>query len=151
MHSSSADCVFGDARLISSPTTTLAKTPPGRNSNWRVSWLKTDTPVTSDGRRSGVNWMRATVQSMLRASALLSWVLPTPGTSSISRWPSARRTVKAALTTSGLPVITRSMFCRTSEVTRMTVSRSAPVWAVPVDASLAVPIPCVLTSRASPH
>ena len=32
MHSSSADWVFGLARLISSPTTTLAKTAPGRNS-----------------------------------------------------------------------------------------------------------------------
>ncbi len=29
MHSSSADCVLGEARLISSPTTMLAKTPPG--------------------------------------------------------------------------------------------------------------------------
>ena len=85
MHSSSADWVLGDARLISSPTTMLAKTPPGRNSNWRVSWLKIETPVTSEGSRSGVNWMRATEQSMLRASALLSWVLPTPGTSSMRR------------------------------------------------------------------
>ena len=64
MHSSSADWVLGEARLISSPTTTLAKTPPGRNSNSRVSWLKTDTPVTSLGSRSGVNWIRRTVQSM---------------------------------------------------------------------------------------
>ena len=39
MHSSSADWVLGEARLISSPTTMLAKTPPGRNSNSRVSWL----------------------------------------------------------------------------------------------------------------
>ncbi len=39
MHSSSADCVFGEARLISSPTTTLAKTAPGLNSKSRVSWL----------------------------------------------------------------------------------------------------------------
>ena len=93
MHSSSADWVLGEARLISSPTTMLAKTPPGRNSNSRVSWLKTDTPVTSEGSRSGVNWMRRTVQSMERASALASIVLPTPGTSSISRWPSASSTV----------------------------------------------------------
>ena len=56
--SSSADCVFGDARLISSASTTLAKTPPGRNSNSSAVRFHTDTPVTSDGRRSGVNWMR---------------------------------------------------------------------------------------------
>ena len=79
MHSSSADWVLGEARLISSPTTMLAKTPPGRNSNSRVSWLKTETPVTSLGSRSGVNWTRRTVQSMERARALLSIVLPTPG------------------------------------------------------------------------
>ena len=79
MHSSSADWVLGEARLISSPTTMLAKTPPGRNSNSRVFWLKTETPVTSEGSRSGVNWIRRTEQSMLRASALLSIVLPTPG------------------------------------------------------------------------
>ena len=85
MHSSSADWVLGEARLISSPTTMLAKTPPGRNSNSRVFWLNTETPVTSEGSRSGVNWMRRTEQSMLRASALLSIVLPTPGTSSMSR------------------------------------------------------------------
>ena len=64
MHSSSADWVLGEARLISSPTTMLAKTPPGRNSNSRVSWLNTETPVTSLGSRSGVNWIRRTVQSI---------------------------------------------------------------------------------------
>ena len=85
MHSSIADWVLGLARLISSPTTTLAKIPPGRNSNCRVSWLNTETPVTSEGSRSGVNWIRRTVQSIDRASALLSIVLPTPGTSSMSR------------------------------------------------------------------
>ena len=79
MHSSSADWVFGEARLISSPTTTLAKIAPGRNSKSRASWLKTLTPVTSLGSRSGVNWMRRTVQSIERASALASIVLPTPG------------------------------------------------------------------------
>ena len=85
MASSRADCVLGDARLISSPITMLANTAPGRNSKSRVSWLKTLTPVMSLGSRSGVNWMRRTVQSSARASDLASIVLPTPGTSSISR------------------------------------------------------------------
>ena len=39
MHSNSADWVFGEARLISSPTTMFAKTGPGLNSNSRRSWL----------------------------------------------------------------------------------------------------------------
>ena len=58
MTSSSADWVFGEARLISSAMTMLAKTGPGWNSKPRVAWLKMVTPVTSEGSRSGVNWMR---------------------------------------------------------------------------------------------
>ena len=46
--------------MISSPTTTLAKIAPGRNSKSRTSWLKTLTPVMSLGSRSGVNWIRRT-------------------------------------------------------------------------------------------
>ena len=132
MHSSSADWVLGEARLISSPTTMLAKIPPGRNSNSRVSWLNTETPVTSEGSRSGVNWMRRTVQSMERASALLSIVLPTPGTSSMRRWPSASSTTRASRETSGLPSMTCSMLARIRPVTRARVSRSA-AGALPVD------------------
>ncbi len=85
MHSSSADWVFGEARLISSAMTTLANTGPGRNSNSAVCRLKIDMPVMSPGSRSGVNCTRLTEQSMDRASALASEVLPTPGTSSTSR------------------------------------------------------------------
>ena len=59
MHSSRADWVLGEARLISSPSTMLAKIAPGLNSKSRCSWLKTLTPVTSVGSRSGVNWMPA--------------------------------------------------------------------------------------------
>ena len=79
MHSSSADWVFGEARLISSPSTTLANTAPGRNSKSPRSWLNTFTPVMSVGSMSGVNWMRRNEQSIDRAIALASIVLPTPG------------------------------------------------------------------------
>lgn len=106
MHSSSADWVLGEARLISSPTTMLAKIAPGRNSNVRVSWLNTLTPVMSLGSRSGVNWMRRMGLSIERASALASMVLPTPGMSSMSRCPSASSTVTAVRTTSLLPSMT---------------------------------------------
>src|SRR3954452_3887887 len=106
MHSSNADWVLADARLISSPMTMFANTAPGRNSKSLEAWLYMDTPVTSEGSRSGVNWMRLTVQSMVRARVLASRVLPTPGTSSTSRWPWARRTVSASLAASDLPSIT---------------------------------------------
>ena len=80
----------------------LANTGPGLNSNSRRSWLNALTPVMSLGSRSGVNWMRRTEQSVDRASALASIVLPTPGTSSISTCPSASRTVSASRTRLGL-------------------------------------------------
>ena len=107
MHSSSADWVFGDARLISSAITMLAKTGPGRNSNSVLCRLKIDRPVMSTGIRSGVNWTRLTEPSIERAIALASDVLPTPGTSSTSRWPSANKVTSATRITSGLPTITR--------------------------------------------
>ena len=91
MASSSADCVFGDARLISSTRRTFANTGPGLNSNSFVRWLKTLTPVTSVGRRSGVNCRRENERCSERASDFASTVFPTPGKSSMIRWPSARR------------------------------------------------------------
>ena len=53
MHSSSADWVFGEARLISSAITTLANTGPGRNSNSVLCRLKIDRPVMSTGHQVG--------------------------------------------------------------------------------------------------
>ena len=102
MHSSSADCVRGDARLSSSASTTFANTGPGRNANSLVRWSNTLTPVTSLGSTSGVNWMRANEQSSERASARASVVLPTPGTSSTSTWPSASSATTARSTTARL-------------------------------------------------
>ncbi len=110
MHSRSADCVLGLARLISSPSTMLAKMAPGLNSKSPRSWLKTFTPVTSVGSRSGVNWIRRNEQSIDRAMALASMVLPTPGTSSIRRCPSATRATRARRISLCLPRTTRSTF-----------------------------------------
>src|SRR3954469_22564718 len=89
MHSSRPDWVFGDARLISSTSTMLAKIGPGRNSKRVSRWLKTFVPTTSAGSRSAVHWTRANCSSMDRASARASVVLPTPGRSSSRMWPSA--------------------------------------------------------------
>ena len=151
--SSSADCVLGEARLISSPTTTLAKMAPGRNSKRRASWLKMLTPVTSLGSRSGVNWMRRTVASIERASVLASIVLPTPGTSSMSRWPPAKSTVTVVRTTSGLPSMTLVMAPMSRSATSWMRPRSAtPVVAValepalrPGDAVVPSPVSVVVT------
>ena len=117
---------MGDARLISSPTTTLAKIAPGRNSKSRTSWLKTDTPVMSLGRRSGVNCTRRTRQSIERARVLARSVLPTPGTSSTRRFPSARSTVMAVRTTDCLPSITEFIAAASEAEICSTWSSEAP-------------------------
>src|SRR3954452_15450355 len=91
MHSSNAACVFGEARVISLTSSRFAKTGPGLNSNSFERWLKTLTPVTSDGSRSGVNCIRENETSTERASALASIVFPTPGKSSRIRCPSLTR------------------------------------------------------------
>ncbi len=65
--SSSADCVFGIARLISSTSRTFANTGPGRNSNSRSRGSQIESPVTSVGCRSGVHWMRLDARAVDRA------------------------------------------------------------------------------------
>src|SRR5689334_17481991 len=62
----------------------------------------------SPGSRSGVNWMRCQLPPTLRARQCASEVLPSPGTSSSSRWPSASSATTASRTTSGLPWMTCS-------------------------------------------
>src|SRR5262245_22990257 len=106
--SSRADWVFGVARLISSARTTLAKSGPGTNSKICVFWLKIDTPMMSEGRRSLVNWMRWKARPSERARAWARVVLPTPGTSSTSTCPLASRQTVARRMTSRLPRITRA-------------------------------------------
>ena len=101
--SSSADCVFGLARLISSPISTLVNTGPWRKENDDVRWSNTITPVTSLGRRSGVNCTRFHDPAIEPAIALAIDVLPVPGTSSISRWPSVSRQHNARRIDSALP------------------------------------------------
>ena len=68
MASSSAACVFGGARLISSARSRLAKIGPGRNSKSASRWFQIDEPVTSAGIRSGVNWTRAKRSSVTCAN-----------------------------------------------------------------------------------
>ncbi len=76
---------------------------PGLNSNSRSPWLKTETPGDIGGQQVRVNWMRRhrAVDGCGRAPGRAS-VLPTPGTSSMSRWPSASSTVRAQPTASRL-------------------------------------------------
>src|SRR3954471_20768424 len=121
MHSRSADCVFGDARLTSSTSRRFAKTGPCRKSNSFVRWSKTLTPVMSVGSRSGVNWIRENVQSTERASAFASIVLPTPGKSSMIRWPSLIRQRATSCSVSTSAWTTRATFSTTRSTVRADV------------------------------
>ena len=127
--SSKADWVLGVVRLISSASKKLVKMGPGLNSNASRVLLYTVTPTTSLGSMSLVNWMRWKPLSRLWASVWARVVLPTPGTSSISRCPRASRHTTAKRSTSALPRITRASDC-SSAVTR---AASSMVGGLPVD------------------
>ncbi len=99
--SSSAACVLGGVRLISSASTMLAKIGPSRKRNSRVpvalsSWI-TSVPVMSAGIRSGVNWMRLKSSDSASASVRISSVLARPGTPTSRQWPRANMAIKQLL------------------------------------------------------
>ena len=68
MTSSSADCTFAGARLISSASTRFANTGPHSMSNSSRDGRQMRVPTMSAGTRSGVNWMRANEPPITSAS-----------------------------------------------------------------------------------
>src|SRR5262245_6419619 len=107
--SSSADCVFGGVRLISSARTMLAKIGPGANTIWRrpvaASSLTMSVPVMSDGIRSGVNWMRLNFRSSTFDSVAISSVFASPGTPTIRLLPPTNNDMRISSMTSPCPMI----------------------------------------------
>ena len=62
----------------------------------RIAWVSgssTAWPVMSEGIKSGVNWIRATLSDTAWARARTSKVLPSPGTPSMSTWPATRSAI----------------------------------------------------------
>src|ERR1041385_2016257 len=121
--SSSAAWVLGGVRLISSASTTLAKIGPGMNTSLRwplagSSWM-TSVPVTSDGMRSGVNWIREKRRSSARAREWISRVLARPGTPMSRQFPPASSATRVCSITASCP----TMVLRSSATTRW---RAAP-------------------------
>ena len=125
MASSRADWVLGVARFISSASTIWEIMGPGLNSNSEVFWLKIETPVTSLGSRSGVNWMRRKLLPEDRARLRASMVLPTPGTSSMSTWPWQIRAMTPSSMAWSLPTITCFTFCTIRPAISRALSMSA--------------------------
>ena len=85
MASSSADCVLGGVRLISSASRMLAKIGPGTKVQVRRPVVGSSSmmsvPVMSDGIRSGVNWMRLKSRPRIWPMVRTSSVLAVPGKS----------------------------------------------------------------------
>lgn len=63
-------------------------------------------PVTSEGIRSGVNWIRWKSADKTRLSVLTSNVFPSPGTPSMRTFPSLNRAMRTASTSSFCPTNT---------------------------------------------
>ena len=105
--SSSAACVFGGVRLISSARMMFAKTGPGMNRMCAraggASSSMTSVPRMSDGIRSGVNWMRLNFRCTASASVLISSVLASPGTPRSRQWPPARNAIRISVHHGVLP------------------------------------------------
>lgn len=80
--SRSADCVFGDALLISSASTMFANIGPGLKLKTACFGLNTLMPTMSEGRRSGRNWIRLNEHPIEDANAFAKYVFASPGTPS---------------------------------------------------------------------
>ena len=138
--SSSADCVFGGVRLISSARTMLAKIGPGAKTIERrpvagSSWMMS-VPVMSDGIRSGVNWTRLNLRSSTRAMVWMSSVFARPGTPTMRLLPPTNSVSSTWFTTSSCPMISffsspmirsRPCFMRSASATSSGVFRSVVV------------------------
>ena len=55
------------------------KIGPGRNSKSASRWFQIEEPVTSEGIRSGVNWMRLKPMLVTRANERAASVFASPG------------------------------------------------------------------------
>src|SRR5690606_29144667 len=104
--SSSADCVLGAVRLISSARKSPVKTGPGRKVNVPVTGSYTEDPVMSAGSRSGVHCSRREASTSAVASVRRARVLRRPGTSSTSTWPPARIAASARRSGCVIPTTT---------------------------------------------
>src|SRR6266542_1209673 len=105
--SSSADCTFAGARLISSARRKLQNTGPSSVSKAPSPTLYTRVPTRSEGTRSGVNWIREKDPPRTPAVVLIVRVFARPGTPSISRWPCASRHTSTRSSMASCPAITR--------------------------------------------
>src|SRR3989449_7139932 len=136
--SSSAACVFGGVRLISSARMICAKIGPFTNRSRRVpcSSSRISVPVMSDGIRSGVNWIRLKSRSRMSASVLMRSVFARPGTPVMRTWPPVKSAMSTCSTTSSCPTMT----LRSSLRMRSRPSATFSALTAATDESMKVPL-----------
>ncbi len=110
--SSRAACTLAGARLISSARMIWAKSGPFLTWKSCDFWSYTIVPMTSAGRRSGVNWMRENDAWMISASVRTASVLASPGTPSSRMWPPVSRPTRSRSTMASCPTIRRDTSLR---------------------------------------
>src|SRR5690606_9733168 len=137
--SSSAACVRGGVRLISSARTMFAKIGPFTNRKRRApvaaSSSRISVPVMSLGTRSGVNWIRRNSSAIASAIERIMSVLARPGTPTSSAWPPASIAMRTSSTTCSWPMIRFPTSARSCLATARSASASArPV--TPADATI---------------
>src|SRR5512133_493921 len=134
MACTSAACVLGGVRLISSATRTSAKIGPLVSTNPLVWKLNRLVPRTSPGIRSGVNWIRLNPIPSAVAKARASSVLATPGTPSTSTCPSESSATSRRSRALSWPTTTLWISARSRSVTsRITVSSIRHLLSPPVN------------------
>ena len=109
MACSSADCVFGLARLISSAIRSWAKIGPLTKRKLRrppALSSSTSEPMMSEGMRSGVNWMRLASSPRILPKVSTSSVLARPGTPISRAWPPHKRVISVCSMTWSWPKMT---------------------------------------------
>ena len=98
MASSSADCVLGGVRLISSASRMLPKIGPGTKVQRRRPFVGSSSmmsvPVISEGMRSGVNWIRLNSRPRVWAMVRTIRVFAVPGNPVIRQWPPTNSAIK---------------------------------------------------------
>src|ERR1019366_8841129 len=111
MASSSALCVLGGVRLISSARRMLPKIGPCTKVQVRRpvagSSSMMSVPVISLGIRSGVNWMRLKTRPSVCAMVRTSKVLAVPGRPVMRQWPPTKSEIITCSRTSSWPTMTR--------------------------------------------
>src|SRR6266851_871858 len=134
MASSSAACVLGGVRLISSARMICPKIGPFTKRSRRTpcSSSRISVPVMSDGIRSGVNWIRLKSRWRMSASVLISSVFARPGTPVIRQCPPVNSAMSTCSTTASWPTMT----LRSSVRMRSRPSATLSALAVATDESM---------------